>query len=257
MKRVLFIALILSVTAFLWLKFANKDGAFHGQSSDELVVGTNATFPPFTFIHEGRLAGLDIDIMEEVARRLNKKLVWRDMPFDVLVVELQLGRFHAVAAGMTPTTERAERIDFTKPYVGNDPFVIVSSAKKPIMDINELDNKNVVVNNGFAAEQYMERLEKPRFTLKRIPTVAEAFLMLNSGRVDAYVSALCAVNPFFEQYNKDNYHVVPLENAEDKYALAVSKKYPELYGQIQKIMDDIECDGTLTALKKKWGFVHD
>ena len=51
-----------------------------------LVVGTDATYPPFEFIDEsGKLVGFDVDLLEEIAKRAGFKLKWVSAPFDGLI----------------------------------------------------------------------------------------------------------------------------------------------------------------------------
>src|SRR5580704_2849514 len=90
------------------------------QSSNILLVGTNAEFAPYSFIDNGQIVGFDIDVAQEVAQRLGKTITFKDMPFESLLPELQLGRIEIIAAGITPTQERAQKVLFTKPYVEGD-----------------------------------------------------------------------------------------------------------------------------------------
>lgn len=240
------VAILLSIYA---LKHTQGDTC---PISDELVVGTNATFAPFCFIKDDKLAGIDIDLAEEIARRLHKKIVWKDLPFDVLILELLLGRIHMIAAGMTPTPERAQRVLFTTPHIGLDPFVIVSLAGRPFRSLAELEGQEVIVNDGFSAEVYMKTISGP--ILKQIPTVAEAMLALGSGRADAYVSAICAIRPFLDQNDRSNFVITSIEGQGDTYALGISKDCPDLFNNVERIIAEMVCDGSMAKLKGKWNF---
>ena len=57
--------------------------------------------------------GFDIDVAKEVAKRLQKKLVLCDMPFDALIPALKLHKIDCIAAGLTPTVERLKMEDST------------------------------------------------------------------------------------------------------------------------------------------------
>jgi arginine/lysine/histidine transporter system substrate-binding protein len=122
------------------------------------------------------------------------------MPFTTLIPQIQSGNLHVIAAGLTPTPERERVMFFTKPYLESDPLVVVSLAKNPkINSLDDLKGKTVIVNEGFSAERYMSALEG--IDLKRLPTVADAFLSLQSGRADAFVVAANSIKPFFKQYS--------------------------------------------------------
>lgn len=215
-----------------------------------LIVGTNAEYRPFTFSENNQIVGFDIDIVKEIAHRLGKNIQINDMSFTALIPEMQMGKIHVIAAGMSPTEERARQVFFTEPHHAGDPLVLISKKEKPINSLAQLKGKTVVVNEGFTADTYISQIEG--LDIIRLANVADAFLTLSSNRADAFVSAKTAVQPFFEQYGKDAFHIVTLPNTEEKTALAVSKQYPELYERIQQILQEMKEDGTLENLKQKW-----
>lgn len=215
-----------------------------------LLVGTNAEYRPFSFIENNQITGIDIDLVKEIAQRLGKNLQIKDMSFTSLIPEMQLGKIHIIAAGMSPTQERARQVFFTEPYHTQDPLVLISKKKNPLNSIQSLTDKTVVVNEGFTADAYISQIDGPKIV--RLANVADAFLTLTNNRADAFISSKTSVQPFFDQYGKELFHVVILPNTEEKTSLAISKKYPELYEQIQHILQEMKEDGTLDNLKKKW-----
>lgn len=219
--------------------------------TDVLVVGTNPNFPPFEFSKDGVLEGFEIELVKELGKKLNKKITFKDLAFDALLLEMKMGGIQMIASAMTPTAERAKHVLFDKPYLQEDPLVVITLANNPgIRSLTELKDKEVVVNDGYTAESYMA--SQPGIHLKRLQAPAEAFLALSSGRAFAYVSARSAVQPFFDQYGTRKFNLFVIPGAYDSYALAVSKKYPELLKQVRNAMQQLEKDGTLTKLKQKW-----
>jgi ABC-type amino acid transport substrate-binding protein len=236
-------------TSYYILK--KKSCAANAADSTQLIVGTSADFPPFSFIKDGEIVGFDIDLAHEICHRLNKKMELKDMPFDTLIPQLQLGKMHMIAAGMTATPERAERVNFTKPHLVGEPLVVITISKNPITSLKELNNKEVVVNEGYTADTYMSKQQGP--VLKRLPTVADAFMALNSGRAYAFVTARNSVKTFFDQHGTDKYSMFVIPETSENSALVISKKFPELLQCVQQALDALEADGTLQALKVKWG----
>jgi ABC-type amino acid transport substrate-binding protein len=119
------ITLIIGTTVAVWYS-ANK--VTPGKSFDTIIVGTNTELPPFSFKKDDKVVGFDIDVITEAVKRLNKKIVLKDMPFDELIPEIQIGNIHVIAAGMTPTPEREQRTLFTQPHLSNDSSRIENSA---------------------------------------------------------------------------------------------------------------------------------
>jgi polar amino acid transport system substrate-binding protein len=197
------------------------------------------------------LVGFDIDVVTEVAKRIGKTIEFKDMNFEALLPQVQLGAIEVIAAGMTPTPEREKIVSFTKPYIIGDPLVIVTLADSDTKDLEDLKKgRRVVVNQGYTADFYMSKIEGPE--LIRLETPAEAFLSLQQGRADAYVTAKNTLAPFFKKRDAEGFERKIIPGTDESTALIVSKKYPELLREIQGALHQMERDGTMTTLKKKW-----
>jgi ABC-type amino acid transport substrate-binding protein len=221
------------------------------QNINVLHVGTNAEYPPFSFRENNKIVGFDIDIIKEIAKRLNKEIIIKDLPFEALLPKLQLGELHVLAAGMTPTKERAKKILFTKPYVENDPLLIITLNSTPALtSLEDLKGKNIVVNEGYTSDLYLSEFEA--INIIRLATPAEAILALQSKRADAFVAAQSSVQLLLKKWGISYFQIAPLANTTEKYALAISQHHLKLLPLIQEVLDDMNNDGTLTSLKKKW-----
>jgi polar amino acid transport system substrate-binding protein len=234
---------------FIFFYFQKKNNL--SPQENVLIVGTNPNFPPFEYKKDGKLIGFEIDLMHEIGNYLNKKIVFKDMAFDTLLVEIQCNRIHMIASAMTPTPERAQKVLFTEPYLVKDPLMIITRAddQPQPQSVKDLQGKEVVVNDGYTAESYMKK--QTDVHLKSLPNAAESFLALKSGRFYAYVSARSVVQLFFEQNKDQKFNVTELD-VYDSYALAVCNGQPKLFEEIQTALNHLEQDGTVMKLKKKW-----
>lgn len=217
--------------------------------NNSLIVGTNSEFPPFSFMENKLLVGFDIDIAHEVAQRIGKTILFKDMPFEALIPAVNLGHVDFVAAGMSYTEERAKRVLFTKPYHAQDPFVILSVSKQKI-NFDNCEGKTFVVVEGFTADHLMS--SKSGINLIRLPTQADGFMAIKSGRADGFVTAKSTVDTFFKIQDASQYHLTVLEGTGETYALIVPKNKTEMLKMIQNALDEMENDGTMTKLKTKW-----
>lgn len=219
--------------------------------SNLIIVGSSGDFPPLTFFKEGILVGFDIDVIEEIGHRLNKKIELKNSPFGTLLPSLQLGNIDVIASGLTETPERTKRVLFTTPYLENNPLMIVSLNSSPAKTIQDLHDKEVIVNEGYTADLYMSNIQGPH--IKRLKSPAESFLALKSGRGFAFVTAQNTIKPFFDQYGAQEFHVATIPNTEESVSLAIAPGRTELLKQIQSTLDQMKEDGTLQKLKNKWG----
>ena len=245
------IILAISITILFFVYYiSNKKNII--TESTNLIVGTNAEYQPFTFIKNNKISGFDISLIKKICKKLNKKIELRDLPFDILIPEIQRNSIDIIAAGITPTKERENILCFSKCYFTGDPLVIVSNKNTQLKTIDELIDKNVIVNDGYTADFYISSLQGPRII--RLSNPASAFLALESGKAQAYVAAKSTVTPYLKQYDKSFIlNIIP--NTEEKYALAISNKNKALIPQINSYIDQMEKDGTLNKLKEKWGLV--
>lgn len=226
--------------------FAGDDATIH--------VGTNAEFPPFTFIEENQIVGFDIDVAQEVCKRLNKKMVVKDLPFDALIPELVMGQVQFVAAGISYSEDRAKRVLFVKPHLTNDPLIILGLKKEGVagkeITFADMKGKKVIVNDGYTADLYLST--KPDINLIRLGTTTDAFMALKSGRADFFVTARSTFNAYAMQQSIGGFHYNVLTDHPENYSLIVSKKYPDTYQEIQATIQKMIDDGTMTSIRKKW-----
>jgi arginine/lysine/histidine transporter system substrate-binding protein len=218
-----------------------------------LLVGTNAEYQPFTFIKNREIVGFDIDIIKETAKRLNKQIVIKDMSFDALLPELQVGNLHVVAAGLTPTEERAKRVLFTTPHLKTGGFVFCIKKGSTIKSLEDLKGKTVVVNEGYAAEQFISQFKDIKLLRLSSASVSEGLLALDADRGDAFIVAKAAIAPLLkDEKQKKKYDIFPARNTVEPNALAVSKHHAALIDSIEKVLFEMKQDGTIDRLAKKW-----
>lgn len=253
-KRIIPILITLTLITIggIWLSSRNYERSVESPILDTLIVGTNAEFPPFSFIENDQIVGFDIDVIKEAAKRLNKKLSLINMSFSALIPELQLGNIYIIAAGMTPSEQRAKRTFFTTPHFTGDPLLAIQkNDSQKITTPAELAGKTIAVNQGYTADNYLSDLGDLSIVRLSSPLVSMGLLAINSGQADVYVASKSSLMPFLEKEHK-NYTVSTLEETGESSALAVSKKHPNLFAALETTLNQMQEDGTLEALKKKW-----
>ena len=92
-----------------------------------LTVATNALFPPYEYHENGKITGLDIDMIQAVCDELGMALKIEDMDFDAIINAVHSGKADIGVAGMTVTEDRLKNIDFTDSYTTSTQVIIVNA----------------------------------------------------------------------------------------------------------------------------------
>lgn len=108
--------------------------SIQGDKDSDYVVETNAFFAPFEFYENRKIVGVDIDIIDRVAKKLNKTIQVKNVEFDVIIDNVEAGRIaDAGAAGLTITPAREEKVSFTIPYYTSVQYVIFNRNFPPTL----------------------------------------------------------------------------------------------------------------------------
>lgn len=128
-KHAIFIILFLLVTvgmgASIWF-------SINGEVKADYVVETSVPFVPFEFYENREIVGVDVEIVNRVAEKLDKKIRIQNVEFDVIIDNVEAGRIaDAGAAGLTITPAREEKVNFTIPYYSSVQYVIFARDHQP------------------------------------------------------------------------------------------------------------------------------
>ena len=100
--------------------------------SYDYTVETNAFFAPFEFYDNRKIVGVDVDIINRVAEKLNAKIEIKNVEFDLIIDNVASGIIaDAGAAGLTITPARAEKVDFSIPYYASVQYAIFDKNAAP------------------------------------------------------------------------------------------------------------------------------
>src|SRR5215468_11590610 len=115
-----------------------------------LVAGSSAEYPPFEYVADGKLVGYDVDMAEEITRRMGVKVAWEKIDFKGIVAALTAKRVDVLITALTWTPERAERIAFSDPYFDAG-IGAITTQSSPIQKVEDLAGRKVGVQLGALA----------------------------------------------------------------------------------------------------------
>lgn len=128
-KHAIWIILFLVVTAGMGVSVFFS---IHGEETADYVVETNVPFTPFEFYENRQIVGVDVDIVNRVAEKMDKKIQIQNVEFDVIIDNVEAGKIaDAGAAGLTITPAREEKVNFTIPYYTSVQYVIYNKDMPP------------------------------------------------------------------------------------------------------------------------------
>lgn len=106
--------------------------SIRGEADADYVVETNAFFAPFEFYKNRQIVGVDVEIVNRVAKKMNKTIQIKNVEFDVIIDNVEAGKIaDAGAAGLTITPAREEKVNFTIPYYSSVQYVIFNRNMPP------------------------------------------------------------------------------------------------------------------------------
>ncbi|VTX85031.1 cysteine ABC transporter substrate-binding protein [Fusobacterium periodonticum] len=155
------------------------------KDSGVIRIGVFTDKAPFGYIDEnGKNQGYDVYFTDRLAKDLGVKVEYISLDPASRVEYAETGKADIVAANFTVTPERAEKVDFSLPYMKVS-LGVVSPDGAVIKSVEELKNKTLIVSKGTTAEYYFSK-NHPEVKLQKYDSYADAYNALLDGRGDAF-----------------------------------------------------------------------
>lgn len=223
------------------------------QEGKPLRTGVDGTYPPHAFPKPGGgTQGFNIDLFTEVARRLKRPITIDSVSFSTLIPGMESGRYDFVAAPVTATKERAEKMLFTAGYIWTYYQFGIKKGSKPLTGWADLKGKVVAVNKGTPYETISkEKGKEIGFEVQAYDSQADVVQAVLSGRAYATFVGNTSAQYIAKQTPQ---FVADLALKDNKlhWSAAVPKDNPKLRAEIQDALDCMKKDGTLVKLYEKW-----
>lgn len=219
------------------------------QNAGKLVIGTSPDFPPFESLSaDGKVEGIEIEIMELICQELGVELEIKQMDFDSVLPGVQTGKFNVGVSGISVTPEREKNTLFTVPYCLAAQAIVVTS-DSTIASKADLAGKTVSVQTGTTAEEFCM---SNGYTVKAFAANADAETALTVGKVDAWVIDDLTAAEMVAAYNEDHPDapLVILDEAmtTEPYAFAFAQGNEDLVNKINEILEGLLADGTIASI---------
>jgi ABC-type amino acid transport substrate-binding protein len=230
-----------------------KDTAWeHVQESNTLRVGMDASYPPFETIDEGsgQPVGFDVDLANEIGRRLGVRVTFTNIAYDGLYDSLVTGNVDVLISAMADLPQFQGKAAFSLPYFNAGEMLVVRQGS-PFHTMDDLANHTVAVEYGSGgdveARKWQRRINA--LQIKRYPDPETALKAVSSGEADAAIVDGIAAELGVGQGNDlaAGPHLV-----DTLFATAVASGNDVLLGKLDEIIQALAADGTLARLTDKW-----
>ncbi|MFZ5962290.1 transporter substrate-binding domain-containing protein [Thalassococcus sp. BH17M4-6] len=225
----------------------------------EVVVATENAYPPLQFIEPGTgdAVGWEYDAMAEIAERINITVVYENISWDAMIPAVSEGQFDMGMTGITIREDRAEKVDFSEPYMRSEMVMLVRGDEDRFSDAT-----------GFAADPDLLMAAQPGTTpfyvgvyevldgdegnprIKLFETFGAGVQALRTGDVDLVLTDGTAGAGYVEA-SDGALKIVGNKLGTEDFGF-IFPKGSDLVEPINAAIADMKDDGTIDALNTKW-----
>lgn len=220
------------------------------KAEGKIRVGTEGTYAPFTFHDkDGKLTGFDVEIMEEVSKRLGVEAEFIETKWDGMFAGLDAKRFDVIANEVTIKPDRLEKYDFSTPYIVSKSVLIVNEENNDIKSFEDLKGKK-------SGQSLTSNLADIASSFEAEIVQADGFNqsidLLVSKRIDATINDSLSFMDFKKQRPEVPIKVVDEMDTTGQMGLMFNKGNQELVDAVNKALEDMKADGAYLKISEKW-----
>jgi L-cystine transport system substrate-binding protein len=217
-----------------------------------LVVGTEGTYPPFTF-HEGgngELTGYDVEVAEAVGEELGVEVQFEETQWDAIFAGLESGRFDMIANQVSITPEREADYVFSEPYTVSKGVIVVNEGDSSISSFDDLEGKTTAQS---LTSSFYELAEESGAKVENVEGWAQAVTLLQQGRVDATVNDELTFYDYENSEGGDTGLEIAAETEDEaRNAFVFRSGSDDLVKEVDEALAALRKDGTLAEISEKY-----
>ena len=226
--------------------------AFTTLKEGVLTVGSDIPYPPFEFRKGGKLIGLDMDLINEIASRLELETEINDTGFDTIFSQLAGGRYDVVVAASTITPEREKEVNFSDPYYNSQQSLTVNTTERSdIKSVDDLKDGDVIaVQSGTTGKSWAEDNLPDGVEIRSFPEGPDGYTALEAGEVDGVIND--EPTALAEVAGREGLELVQTIETGESYGIAVDPENEELLEALNAALAEIIEDGTYEEIYSRY-----
>lgn len=272
MKRLVTLVMALAAAAFAGQSFAGD--------WSKIRIATEGAYAPWNFTDSsGKLVGFELDLAEELCKRMNAQCEIVAQAWDGIIPALQAGKYDAIMAGMSITDKRKKVITFSRSYAATPARFVVSEKSpsanfKTKLDTLQLDEVNAAeqaaidqivaefqgkvigVQGSTTHENFLREYLGDNVKIRTYDTQENVDLDLQAGRMDAALASMSYWVPLLETDKGKGMKMVGPGMTGGPFGAGVGvgirQKDQDLADMFTKAINEAIADGTVSKLAIQW-----
>jgi cystine transport system permease protein len=244
--------LMLVVGWGLVLGLAGPAAADQGTAPQVVRVGTEGTYPPFTYRDPDtdQLTGFDIEVMKAVGKKAGWDVRFVQAPFDSLFPALDSGRIDVIANQVTINPERKARYLFSTPYTFSHGVIVTAKDTDDITTLADLKGRTTAQTSS---SNWAQVARDAGAKVQYVQDFGPGVELLLQGRVDAIVNDNIAVLDYLASSGTKGVKIAGDAGSETlKQALAFRQADPALRKQADIALAALAKNGTLAQISRRY-----
>jgi len=224
------------------------------KAEGRLRIGLDPSYPPFEFVNEttNELQGYDVELAQEIGRRLGLQVDFVTIGFDSLYDAVRTNRIDAIISGMPYDPNWTEDVAYGIWYFNAGQFLAVRQNETQIGSIKDLTSRRLGVELGTTGDLEARRLQKQiaGLSIKTFSTADAVLRALEAGQIDAALVDAISAYLFISKNGKVK--LLSPAISDESYAVVTNRQSTQLRSAIDSVISDMHKDGFLEKLRDKW-----
>ena len=246
-KNIIYIAIILVITQF----FAGFTYGANMESNEVLRVGIDPSVPPFQYLDNGEIVGLNVAIIDSIAKDYNKKVEYIPMSIDNGVKKLLTNEIDMIL-GLRYDVDLLSYVEYTESVVQSIVCMLVKNDEQELIQSNLGQSYFVAsVENNSAELKFLENLRRVNFNVAY--NQEDAFQLLMMDRADFLLGVKDTIEFLISKNNLDDeYSIVDSYTTPVEYMIAVKAGNKSLVNLLNTGLSRLKLSGEYEELYFEW-----
>lgn len=248
----------ISLAVFLFSGCGNSTEEQQSSTNDKdkvYVIACDAKYAPFSMEENGKYKGIDVELLDAIAKKEGFKYELKPMDFNGIIPGLVSGQLDGAIAGINITDERKQSVDFSDGYATAGDSIVVNKDNTSINSVEDIQGKTVAVKKGTTGAKFAEdNKDKYNLTISYFDDSPGMMMAVANGNADFLVEDYPVINYQIKVGEQSNLKIaVKSIHTPPQYGFAVKKgANAELLKMFNDGLKKVKDDGTYDTIVKQY-----